>query len=356
MIGEVNRYNLTILVDLNYLGIRSAFRFQDFSVTTERGVIKTGSLIGVLQFLELISVNYPFAEIILCNDGSAQERKEMFEGYKASRVPTAEKPVDLEISSWRNLKPELFRILGGIPNLMVLQCPTKEADDLMAKLGYLKIQQGKDVVIFTSDKDLMQMMSIGVNISKEISEGELVLLTEDYVLNHDKLGVEPKYIPYLRPWNGDPSDDIPPAVSRVLKPIRAAVAKRWYELGQPLTDESMARILDSITEVNITPATRKKFMDGIEQANLNFKLMDLTRYATENIENVQVVPLEYNVDTIKYYALNRYLSWREGKSMQAVNVNALIDAQNVAQPQQMPSQEVDSSLWNIDSSLLDNLQ
>ena len=28
MIGEINRFNLTILVDLNYLGIRSAYRFQ----------------------------------------------------------------------------------------------------------------------------------------------------------------------------------------------------------------------------------------------------------------------------------------------------------------------------------------
>lgn len=50
MIGEINRFNLTILVDLNYLGIRSAYRFQDFTMMTPNGIVKTGSLFGVLQF------------------------------------------------------------------------------------------------------------------------------------------------------------------------------------------------------------------------------------------------------------------------------------------------------------------
>ena len=324
MLGEINRYNLTVLVDLNYVGIRSGFRFQEFTMTTPSGIVKTGSLFGVLQFLELIATNYPFAQIIICNDGAPTERKKLFEGYKASRVATPDKPVDPEIASWRNLKPELFRMIGGIQNLVVLQHPEKEADDLMAKLAYLNIKAGKDVVIFTSDKDLMQLMSIGANISKEISEGEFVLLQEDYVLNHDKLGVEPKYIPYLRPWSGDPSDDIPPAVSRVSKVIKAEVAKRWYDAGCDLTESLMTSILDSITEVNITEGTRKKFMEGIDQANLNFKLMDLTRYENESIEGVSVVPTTYNRETIKYYGLNKYLSWREGNALSFANPDELI--------------------------------
>ncbi len=146
-------------------------------MNTNRGPVQTGSLFGVLQFIELISTNYPFAQIILCDDGAPVERKNMFEAYKSSRVSTPDKPISMEVSSWRNLKPELFRMLGGVQNLSVLRHPEKEADDIMAKLAYLNIKAGKDVVIFTSDKDLMQLMSIGVNISKEILDGDLVLLT-----------------------------------------------------------------------------------------------------------------------------------------------------------------------------------
>lgn len=274
--------------------------------------------------MELISTNYPFAQIILCDDGAPKERKEMFESYKSSRVATEDKPISMEVSSWRNLKPELFRMLGGIQNLRVMRHPEKEADDLIAKLAYLNIEAGKDVIIFSSDKDLMQLMSIGANISKEISEGELVLLTEDYVLNHDKLGVEPKYIPYLRPFMGDPSDDIPAAVSRVNKPIKVEVAKAWYDADQELTDSLMTSILDGITSVKITDKTREKFMSGIDQANLNFKLMDLTRYKTESIDGVQLIPIEYNRNTILFYGLKKYLSWREGQSLSCINPDALI--------------------------------
>ena len=291
----------------------------------EAGPIKTGSLFGVLQFIEAVSTNYPFAQIILCNDGAPTERKQLFEGYKASRASTPNKPLDQDVAAWRHLKPELFRMLGGIQNLAVLQHPEKEADDLIAKLAYLNIQAGKDVVIFTSDKDMMQLMSIGANISKEISDGEFVLLTEDYVLNHEKLGVEPKYIPYLRPWSGDPSDDIPAAVLRVPKAAKAEVAKGWYESGQnELTEDLLNSILDRITSVNITKITRQKFIEGIPQANLNFKLMDLTRYQTESIEGVKIVPLEYNKNTISYYSLNKYLSWREGNALSFKNVDEIL--------------------------------
>ena len=217
-------------------------------------------------------------------------------------------------------------MIGGIPNLVVLQHPEKEADDLMAKLAYLNIQAGKDVVIFTSDKDLMQLMSIGANISKEISDGELVLLTEDYVLSHDKLGVEPKYIPYLRPWSGDPSDDIPAAVLRVSKQIKAEVAKAWYESGQELTEDLMSHILDGITDVNITAGTRQKFMTGIDQANLNFKLMDLTRYEKEPIEGVKVVPISYDKDVVSYYGLKKYLSWRSGNALAVMDIDSFLSS------------------------------
>ena len=327
-IGIINRFNLAILVDYRYLGYRSAFRFADFSVDTPQGPLLTGSLFGILQFIELIATNYPYAQIFLCLDGKPLERQKLFEGYKKSRVhPDPSNLPSAEVTTFRALHDEPFKMLGGIPNLYAVYHPEKEADDLIAKLSILNREAGKDVVVFTSDKDMMQLMQYGVNMSKEISDGEFVLLTEEYLLNHKALGVEPQYIPYLRPWKGDPSDDIPPAVSRVTSEVLKEIAKGWHDSGQQeLTEEILTTIIDSITTVNVTDKTREKLIQGIDQANINFKLMDLTRYKTEAIDSVQLKPLTYEESVIDYYQLNKYKAWRTGVSIVTVDPDSILSS------------------------------
>lgn len=327
-VGIINRFNLSILVDYRYLGYRSAFRFADFSIDTPNGPLLTGSLFGILQFIELISTNYPFAQIFLCLDGKPLERQKLFEGYKKSRVhPDPSNLPSAQVTTFRALHDEPFRMLGGIPNLHALYHPEKEADDLMAKLAILNREAGKDVVVFTSDKDLMQLMHYGANISKEISDGEFVLLTEEYVMTHKALGVQPKHIPYLRPWKGDPSDDIPAAVSRVSMDVLKRVAEKWYDSGdKDLSENTLISILDSISDLNITEKTRSKLLEGIDQARINFKLMDLTRYETESIDGVQIKQLTYDESVIDHYQLNKYKNWRRGNSVMTIDPDSIISS------------------------------
>lgn len=322
-----NRFNGVILIDLNWLGMKSTFRFADFAVNTSSGRILTGSLFGCLQAIESICTNYPFCKIIICNDGidATKSRVKLFEGYKSSRRDPS-KPPKPEVAAWRNLKPELFRMLGGIPNLTALQADGYEADDLIAKLAYLSAESGKDVLIFSSDKDMQQLTAEPrICTSKEISDGELVVLQEDYVLNHKDIGVMPEYIPYMRSWVGDPSDDIPSAAPRVSRVLLKRIAEGWKNLNSELTETSLSSILEGIQDINVTKVTREKLINGISQANLNYQLMDLTRYKSESIESVKIIPLEYNRDTILFYQLKKYLSWREGNSLTAIDVDALLE-------------------------------
>ena len=238
-LGIINRYNLTILVDYSWALYRGAFRFKEFCVINQNGRILTGALFGILQMTELLCQNYPEAQIIFCLDGKPIERQKLFPGYKASRKTTSETPAPEEIQFAKALYNEPFKMLGGIPNVSAVYAEEKEADDLIAKLAILNREAGRDVVIFTSDKDMLQLMQYGANVSKEISDGELVLLGEEYTLSHKDLGVEPKHIPYYRPWKGDASDDIPGAVKAVLSDILREIAIAWYDSGKNELDETL---------------------------------------------------------------------------------------------------------------------
>lgn len=322
-LGIVNRYNLSIFIDLNYIGIRSAYRFQDFSVLKETGPIFTGSIFGVLQLLENLITNYPLAKIYICDDGSIAERQKLFPGYKGSRRDP-NKPPAAELSYWRNLKHELQHLIGGFPQVCMLKAKNAEADDLMAKLALLTVESGKDAVIFTSDKDLMQLMSAGVNMSKEVSDGDLVLLGPEYTICHKQLGVAPEYLPYFRPFKGDPSDDIPSAVSRVGTAILQELSKLWYESGQ---DEMTVTLMESLINKctnNITDNTKKKLLECTEQLNLNFKLMNLLRWKNETLSGVVSIPLDYRVETAAYYALNKWIRFREGLAPNPCTPEALL--------------------------------
>ena len=70
----------------------------------------------------------------------------------------------------------------------------------------------------------------------------------------------------------------------------------------------------------ISDKTREKLIAGIPTANLNFKLMNLTRYKSESIEGVQLKEMDYNQEAVNYYGLEKYKSWREGRTLHAMKV------------------------------------
>lgn len=131
-------------------------------------------------------------------------RREIYPPYKANR---SEKPEDLK---WQ---------LGQLPRISdafgikVSSEPGYEADDVIAgHVRQLREVGEREVVIISSDKDLLQLVGRGVVLSPPdmgTTDGSVAILTEKQA--EDKFGVPPFLIADAQALSGDSTDGIPGA-------------------------------------------------------------------------------------------------------------------------------------------------
>ena len=126
------------------------------------------------------------------------KREEEFADYKANR---AEMPQDLpaQIESVR-------RLLGAM-NIPILQFPGYEADDVIGTLSCRAEQEGFDVIIVSSDKDMMQLVTDRVWMLNPAKDDTIY----DPSKVKDFMGVEPRLIVDYLALTGDSVDNIPGA-------------------------------------------------------------------------------------------------------------------------------------------------
>lgn len=139
--------------------------------------------------------------VAIFDAGGDGGRKAMFNDYKGQRPPP---PDDLipQFSMVREATDAL-----GIPRV---EHPEYEADDLIAAYTLAARAEGINVTIISSDKDLMQLVTLG-------GEGEPATLLydtmKDRVIGPDeveaKFGVRPDRLGDLLALTGDSSDNIP---------------------------------------------------------------------------------------------------------------------------------------------------
>ncbi len=122
-------------------------------------------------------------------------RAEMYEPYKATRkAPPEELQVQMEY--FTPIVEEL-----GWP---VVTVPGVEADDVIATLVKQARAKGWEVVIYSADKDIMQMVGEGVSMIDALHQKTY---TREEVIK--KMGVPPEKIPDFLALVGDTSDNIP---------------------------------------------------------------------------------------------------------------------------------------------------
>lgn len=153
-------------------------------------------------------------------------REQMFVGYKKSRV----KPEDQLIAQI----PRVKEVVAAL-NIPAFAVEGYEADDLIGTLAKQALSSAEDitVVILTSDRDLMQLIT-GDQITIKMPErsrlkrsdlsGRGQTLTDD-IWDQDRFikewGFTPKLLIDYKALAGDPSDDIPG-----VKGIGAVTAKK----------------------------------------------------------------------------------------------------------------------------------
>ncbi len=125
-------------------------------------------------------------------------RDEVFEAYKATRTETP--PDLLEQIPW------IRKILGAM-RIPVLEYPNFEADDVIGTLARRGVQQGVDVVIISSDKDMLQLVNDHVCMINPMKDD----LCYDAAETEKYMGVRPEQVADLLALKGDSVDNIPGA-------------------------------------------------------------------------------------------------------------------------------------------------
>lgn len=125
-------------------------------------------------------------------------RDEVFEAYKATRTETP--PDLLEQIPWIRKILEAMRI-------PVLEYPSFEADDVIGTLARRGVQQGLDVVIISSDKDMLQLVNDHVCMINPMKDD----LCYDAAETEKYMGVRPDQVADLLALKGDSVDNIPGA-------------------------------------------------------------------------------------------------------------------------------------------------
>ncbi len=179
-------------------------------------------------------------------------RHEFFEAYKGQRT---EMPDDL-----RPQFPAIQRMLSAM-GIAVLDCPTFEADDILATLAHQTQELGGDCYLVTADKDCRQLISERVkvyNVRKD-QVYDACALKQDW-------GIRPEQVVDFQALVGDSVDNIPGVPL-----VGPKVAREWLEKF-----ETLERLLEHADQL---PAgkRRQNLIDFRQQALLSRRLVELDR-------------------------------------------------------------------------------
>jgi DNA polymerase-1 len=139
-------------------------------------------------------------------------REQVFEAYKANRTET---PPDLIEQI-----PLVRRLLEAM-RIPVLSYAGFEADDVIGAMARHAEEAGLEVVVVSSDKDMLQLVGGGISMLNPMKDDEWY----DAAKVKEFLGVEPSQVADLLALKGDASDNIPGAPGIGDKGARELIAR-----------------------------------------------------------------------------------------------------------------------------------
>jgi len=158
--------------------------------------LPTNAIYGFTNILlKLLKQYQPEYVVVALDAGRETFRNEMFADYKSNRP---EAPPEL-IPQF----PYFRKVLDGL-NVSLLELPGYEADDIIATLCDRMADKGCELVVVSSDKDLMQLVTDGIKLLD--SAKDRWIGAEEV---KGKFGVEPEKVVEVMGLMGDPVDNIP---------------------------------------------------------------------------------------------------------------------------------------------------
>lgn len=203
----------------------------------------TNAIFGFIKMLQKMMANLkPSHLLVVWDAGLAAERTAELPGYKAHRPETPE--------ALSSQFPQLERWLDAAGHPQWSQEGT-EADDWIGTYTHRAVQLGWNVVIASSDKDFMQLVSEQVGLFNPNDKSEKIWSPADVVA---KTGVEPNQIIDWLALVGDSVDNIP-GVRGVGPKTATELLKRFgsieslYSRLSEIRSETQRASLETATEI-----------------------------------------------------------------------------------------------------------
>lgn len=175
-------------------------------------------------------------------------REEEYAEYKANRSET---PPDLITQI-----PYIERLLNAL-RIPIIQCPGFEADDVIGTLSRRAAEAGYEVVIVSSDKDMLQLVTDRISMLNPAKDDTWY----DPAKVREFMGVEPRQVADLLALKGDAIDNIPGAPGIGEKGARDLLA----QFG------SVPAALDRAAEVT-KRMTRESLQNNRERIEMSLRL------------------------------------------------------------------------------------
>lgn len=186
----------TFIIDGNNMAHRARHSYS----LSYRGV-DTSVTFGVMSMLRaLIKTHRPHSLVMCWDGGTPLYRKELVPSYKDNRDRSDDGTYHEFVSQLKELQ-EILPYFG----IMSLYRRGIEADDLMYHAS--RMLEADDIVIVTTDGDLLQAVNEQVSVLKPKKNGEELVTVENFMQMVSGVRVE-QYLSW-RVCQGDSSDNIP---------------------------------------------------------------------------------------------------------------------------------------------------
>ncbi len=186
-----------VVIDGHSLLYRGFYATRPLTTSDGRPTNAVYSFTNML--LSLLEQVKPDSIIVAFDAPAPTFRHEAFVEYKAHR---REPPDDFR------LQVPMTQVLLEAMGIPVLVEEGLEADDLVGSLTKFALDHGYKVLIFTGDRDQLQLVGEHVRVCAPL-RGVSDLKIFDAQAVREQYGIDPEQIPDLKALQGDPSDNIP---------------------------------------------------------------------------------------------------------------------------------------------------
>lgn len=279
-----------VLADFSWLCYRYYHSplHKSMGVEIEGTTVNTGRFFGFGQFIKAASDSG--YEIIFCEDFGSPSGGNLLAEYKAGRVsdPAVFEKVE-----------ELQGVCSCSSNVSFARALGIEADDIMASLYFQKKDAYENVVIYSGDNDLLQIVPYGAKVARSFSNGSFEYVGDAY-LGKKFPGVDIRNLLKYRILVGDPSDRIPAVVPRLCRKFVKEFILDWEKEG----------LVKALIKHKDSPNGQKLVANKAALVR-NIDLMNLTKYRdlTKSPPSLEIYKFPKRLDLLKTYKLHRFAEY-----------------------------------------------